>query len=86
MVRELNKENREMKDRLCDAAVIVEEQKAEVRTMKAEMEANASRNVDESDAMRDKLSRVESELVFYKFVFRCCVVFVLLAVWNKWFS
>jgi hypothetical protein len=31
-----------MKDRLCDAAVIVEEQKVEVRTMKAEMEANAS--------------------------------------------
>ncbi|RCV43886.1 hypothetical protein SETIT_9G330100v2 [Setaria italica] len=82
----LTKQNRELRDRLGDATLMVKEHKGEVRALKVEMEANASRKEEESDAMRDRVCRMEKELVVYKFLIKCCVVLVLVVVWNKWFS
>ncbi|CAO1945173.1 unnamed protein product [Urochloa humidicola] len=78
------RQNRELHNRLGDAALMVEEHREEVRALKAEMDANANEKDQLIDATRDRVSRLEKELVFYKFVVNCCVSFVVAVFLSNW--
>ena len=80
----LKRQNRELMNQLADAAVTVEEHKGDVTVLRAEMEALAKEKEEGSDVLRNRLSRVEKELAVYKVMVKCCVVFVLGIVMNKW--
>ncbi|CAO2206591.1 unnamed protein product [Urochloa humidicola] len=76
----LKRQNRELVNRLGDAAIMVEEHKEQVR----ELRAVANQKEEETDAMRDRVSKLEKELVVYKFVVRCCVVVGLIVFLKQW--
>ena len=80
----LKRQNRELMDRLADAALVVEEQKEQVRALRIEMEEKANDKEKEIHAMRASVCMMEKKLVVYKFMIKCCVVLVFIAVWNKW--
>lgn len=80
----LKRQNRELMERLGDAAIAVEDHKEQVRALRTEMEEKANDKDKEIHAMRASVSIMEKKLVVYKFVMKCCVVLVLIAVWNKW--
>ena len=80
----LKRQNRELMNQLADAAVTVEEHKGEVTVLRAEVEALAKEKEEGSGVLRIRLSRVEKELAVYKVMVKCCVVFVLGIVMNKW--
>jgi hypothetical protein len=73
-------QNRGLMDRLQYADFMVEEQKEMVRSLRAEMEANANEN----KAMLEKNAMLEKELFMYKLLIKCCVMLVVVSMWMKW--
>jgi hypothetical protein len=73
-------QNRGLMDRLQYADFMVEEQKEMVRSLRAEMEANAN----EKKAMLEKNAMLEKELFMYKLLIKCCVMLVVVSIWMKW--
>jgi hypothetical protein len=79
-VKGLKLQNREYRDRL-RYAVLVEEHKELVTSLRAELEANAN----DKKAWMQKIATMDKELVMYKFLIKCCVMLVvILAMCMIW--
>ncbi|CAO2149429.1 unnamed protein product [Urochloa humidicola] len=77
----LRRRNRDLVNRLGDAAVMVEEHKEEARQLRAEMDAVATKNEAGSS---QRVSMLEKELAMYKFIVKCCVGILVVVFLYKW--
>lgn len=80
----LKKQNKDLRNRLGDALVMAEEQKSEVNVMKTDLDAQALGKEEDYVALRGRLSRLEKELGFYRFLIKCIGVLVLGLACKAW--